>query len=125
MPGSGTAYAMSGYWHLHSSTVAEPSCENLENMPSAQELQQQASSAGAARQAAEADLARVKSKGADIHRKACTHAFSPCIIQAASPCSELAPSLAAIRTASNIAAWNLLCSLLNRRTWESAQRYPV
>ena len=51
---------------------------------SAQELQQQASSAGAARDAAEADLARVKSKGADIQRKACADA-QPCVLLASIP----------------------------------------
>ena len=37
--------------------------------PCVQELQQQAASASKAQHAAEADLARVKSKGADIQRK--------------------------------------------------------
>ena len=37
--------------------------------PCMQELQQQAASASRAQHAAEADLARVKSKGADIQRK--------------------------------------------------------
>ena len=41
----------------------------------AQELQQQASSASKAREAAEADLAQLKSKGADIQRKACPQLF--------------------------------------------------
>ena len=40
--------------------------------PCAQELQQQAASASKAQHAAEADLARVKSKGADIQRKVLT-----------------------------------------------------
>lgn len=74
--------------HTHSWPMAA-TVQQLLSLPdnacvTAQELQQQASSASAAREAAEADLARVKSKGGDIQRKACADA-QPCVLLASIP----------------------------------------